>query len=66
MRSPLAQVTCNIHGKMRSTYILVGKPKGEKSLREHRRGYVNNIEIDFTELGFYDIIWIHLPQVRGR
>jgi hypothetical protein len=41
-------------GETRNAYgILVGKPEGKRPLGRPRRRWVDNIKIDFRELGWY-------------
>jgi hypothetical protein len=50
-------------GEKRNSYgILVGKPEGKRPLGRPRRGWVNNTEIDFREIGWGGIDWIGLAQ----
>jgi hypothetical protein len=47
-------------GETRNAYrILVGKPEGRP-----RRRWVNNIKIDFREIGWDGVDWIDLAQER--
>jgi hypothetical protein len=40
-------------GEKRNAYkILVGKPQGKRPLRRQRRKWVDNIKIDFREIGW--------------
>jgi hypothetical protein len=53
-------------GEKRNAYgILVGKPEGKRPLGRRRRGWVNNIKIDFREIEWGGIDWIDLAQERG-
>jgi hypothetical protein len=50
-------------GQLRSAYnILVRKPKGKRPLREPRRGYEDNIKVDFKE----GVRWIYVTQNRNQ
>jgi hypothetical protein len=40
--------------------ILVGKPKGKRPLGRRRRRWVNNIKMDFREVGWGNIYRIDL------
>jgi hypothetical protein len=52
-------------GEKRNTYrILVGKPEGKRPLGRPRRRWVDNITIDFIEIGWDGIDWIDLAQDR--
>jgi hypothetical protein len=44
-------------------YSFIGKPEGMKSHGRCRRGWENNIRIDFTEIGWEVVNWIHLANV---
>jgi hypothetical protein len=44
--------------------ILVGKPEGEGPLRRPRGRWVNNIKMDFKEIGWGGMDWIDLAQDR--
>jgi hypothetical protein len=52
-------------GKARGAYnILVGRPEGRRPLGRPRRRWVDTIKMDLREIGFRDVDWIHLAQVR--
>jgi len=54
-------------GEMRGVYrVLVGRPEGKIQFGRHRRGWEDNIKMDFQEVGFGGTDWIELAQVRGR
>jgi hypothetical protein len=54
-------------GKVRNAYsILVGKPEGRRPLGRPKRRWDDNIRMDFREIGFGDVDWIHLAQDRDR
>jgi hypothetical protein len=54
-------------GEVRGAYnILVGRPEGRRPLGRPRRRWENNIKMDFGEIGFEDVDWIHWAQDRGR
>jgi hypothetical protein len=40
---------------MNAYRILVGKPKGKRPLERSRSGWVDNIKIDFREMGCYGL-----------
>jgi hypothetical protein len=54
-------------GKKRTAYrLLVGKPEGTRPLGRPRRRWVDNIRMDFGEVGWGDTHLIDLPQNRNR
>jgi hypothetical protein len=54
-------------GEMRNAYgILVGKPKGKRSLRRPRRRWVDNIKMDLREIGWNGMCWIELAEDRDQ
>jgi hypothetical protein len=54
-------------GGMRGEYrILVAKPEGKRPLGKHRRGWEDNINIDFQEVGCEVMDWIELAKDRDR
>jgi hypothetical protein len=46
--------------------ILVGKPEGRRPLGRLRRRLVDNIKMDFREIGRGDMDWIDLAQDRDQ
>jgi hypothetical protein len=46
--------------------LLVGKPEGKGPLGRARHRWVNNIRMDFGEVGWGDVDWIGLAQDRNR
>jgi hypothetical protein len=46
--------------------ILVGKPEGKRPLGRPRRRWVDNIKIDFGEVGWDGRDWIELAQDRDQ
>jgi hypothetical protein len=44
----------------------VGKPEGRRTLGRPRRKWVDNIRMDLVEVGWGDVDWIGLAQVRDR
>jgi hypothetical protein len=44
----------------------VGKPEGKIPLRRPRRRWVDNVEMDFTEIEWGDMNWIDLAQDRDQ
>jgi hypothetical protein len=54
-------------GDVRGAYnILVGRPEGMRPLERPRRRWEGNIKIDFREIRFGDVDWIHLAEDRDR
>jgi hypothetical protein len=54
-------------GEVRGAYdILVGRPEGRRPLERPRRRWEDNIKMDFREIGFGDVDWIHWAQDRNR
>ena len=54
-------------GEERGAYrVLVGKPEGKKTLGRSRRSWVNNVGMDFQEVGCGYVDWIGLTQVRSK
>jgi hypothetical protein len=52
-------------GETRNVYrLLVGKPEGKRPLGRPRRRWINNIEIDLSEIGLSVVDWIGLAQDR--
>ena len=48
------------------TGFLVGKPEGWRPLGRPRRRWVNNMKVDFREMGWTSMDWIDQAQVRDR
>ena len=46
--------------------VSVWKPEGKRPLGRTRRKWENNIKMDRQEVGFGDMDWIKLAQVRDR
>jgi hypothetical protein len=44
----------------------VGNPEGNRSLRRPKRRWVDNIKMDFREIGWYGMDWIDLAQDRDQ
>jgi hypothetical protein len=58
---------CSTNGEKRNAYrLLVGKPEGKVPLRRPRCRWVDNIKMDLGEVGWGDVDWIGLAQVRNR
>jgi hypothetical protein len=54
-------------GEKRNAYrILVGKPEGKRPLGRPRRRWVDNIKMDFREVGWDGMDWIDLAQDMDR
>jgi hypothetical protein len=54
-------------GEKRNAYrLLVGKPQRKRPLGSPRRRWVDNIRMDLGEVGWGDVDWIGLAQVRDR
>jgi hypothetical protein len=54
-------------GEKRNTYrILAGKPEEKRPLGRPRRGWVDNIKMDFREIGWDGGDWIDLVQDRDK
>ena len=54
-------------GEERGAYrVLVGKPEGRRPLGRPRRRWVDNIRMDFQEVGCGYMDWIGLAQDRDR
>jgi hypothetical protein len=52
--------------KRNAYMLLVGKPEGRRPLGRPRRRWVDNIRIDFVEVGWASVDWIGLAQDRDR
>jgi hypothetical protein len=46
--------------------LLVGKPEGKKPLGRPRRRWIDNIKMDFLEIGLRVVDWIGLPQDKCK
>jgi hypothetical protein len=54
-------------GAKRNAYmILVGEPERKRPLGRPRRRLVDNIKMDFIEIGWGGMDWIDLPQDRDQ
>jgi hypothetical protein len=54
-------------GEKKNAYrLLVGKPQGKRPLGRPRRRWVDNIRMDFGEVGWSDVDWIGLALDRNR
>jgi phenylalanine-4-hydroxylase len=45
-------------------YILVRKPEGKRPLRRHRCKFKDKMRMDFKDVGWEGVDWIHLDQDR--
>jgi hypothetical protein len=53
-------------GEKRNAYrLLVGKPEGKRPLGRPRRRWVDNITMDFGEVGWGDVDWIGMAKDRN-
>jgi hypothetical protein len=52
--------------KRNACRLLVGKPEGRRPLGRPRRRLLDNIRMDFVEVGWGDVDWIDLTQDRDR
>jgi hypothetical protein len=52
--------------KRNACRLLVGKPEGKRPLGRPRRRWVDNIRMDFGEVGWGNVDWIGLAQDRSR
>jgi hypothetical protein len=54
-------------GEMRNVYrLLAGKPEGKTPLGRPRPRWINNINMDLSEIGLSIVDWIGLAQGRYR
>ena len=54
-------------GEIRGAYrVLVGKTEGKRRLGRPRRGWEDNIKMDFQEVECGGMEWIELAQDRNR
>jgi hypothetical protein len=54
-------------GEKRNAYrILMGNPERKRQLGRPRRKWVNNIKMNFREIGWDGMGWIHLAQDRHQ
>jgi len=58
---------CSTYGEWRGVYrVLVGNPKGKRTLGIVRRRWEDNIKMDVQEVGCGYMDWIGLAQDRDR
>jgi hypothetical protein len=50
----------------RADNILVGRPEGRRPLGRPRHRWDDNIKMDLGEIGFGDVVLIHLAQDGNR
>jgi hypothetical protein len=56
-----------MNGEKRNAYrLLVGKPEGRRPLGRPRHRRLDNIRMDFVEVGWGDVDWISLTQDTDR
>jgi hypothetical protein len=54
-------------GEVRGAYnILVGRPEGRRPLGRPRLRWVDNIKMDLREIGFGDVVWVHVVEDKDR
>jgi hypothetical protein len=54
-------------GETKNAYrVLVGKPKGKRSLEMSRRRWEDDIKMDILETGWGGVDWINLAQNRDQ
>jgi hypothetical protein len=53
-------------GKMNAYRLLVGKPEGKRPPGRPRHRWVDNIRMEFGEVGWSVVDWICLAQDRNR
>jgi len=60
-------LACGAYGRGEGVYrVLVGKPEGRRPLGRPRHRWVNNIRMDFQEVGCVYMDWTGLAQYRER
>jgi hypothetical protein len=58
---------CSTNGEKRDAYrTLARKPEGKRPLGRPRRRWVDNIKMDFREICWGGIDWIHVVQDRDQ
>jgi hypothetical protein len=54
-------------GEIRKAYkIVVGKPEGKRPLGSPRHSWEDNIRMDLMEIGWENVLWIHLAQDKDQ
>jgi hypothetical protein len=57
----------SMNGEKKNAYrILIGKPEGKRPLGRPRLKLVDNIKMDFREIGWDGMDWIDLAQGRDQ
>jgi hypothetical protein len=59
-------VTRKLHKKRNAYRLSVGKPEGKRSLERLRCRLVDNIKMDFGEIGWGGVDWIGLSRGRDK
>jgi hypothetical protein len=58
---------CSLNGESWKAYgLLVVKPEGKRPLRRPRRRRVDNIKMNFVEIGWGGVDWVGLAQERDK
>jgi hypothetical protein len=58
---------CSTYGEKRNAYtILMVKPEGKRPLGKPRHTWVDDIQMDLTEIGWDGMNWIDLAQDRDQ
>jgi hypothetical protein len=58
---------CSTNREKRNAYrILMGNPEGTRPLGRRKRRWVDNIRMDFREVGWDGMDWIDLTQNRDQ
>jgi hypothetical protein len=58
---------CSKHGETKGAWrVLVGKPEGKRPLGRPRRKLDDNTKMDYREVGWGDVDWIHMAQDRNQ
>jgi hypothetical protein len=56
--------SCSTYGTDEKHNILVEKPGGKRPFVRSRHGWEDNIKMDYREVGWEVVDWIHLSQDR--
>jgi hypothetical protein len=56
----------NNNNNNNNNYIEVGSPEVKRPLGRPRRRWVDNIKMDFREIGWAGMDWIELAQARDQ
>jgi hypothetical protein len=60
-------MACSRNGEKRNAYrLLVARPEGKRPLGRPRRRWVDNIRMDFGQIGWGHVDWIGLTQYRDQ